>query len=214
MAKKHPKPRPTEKMKRLYHQLVDRWGEPTDLFVFDAREIEHPLCLPLLFVPTWVADEQCDVTAFNTLGMSNLRMKGADYFTELHFAYRGCLSERRRLSVARKLADVAEYPFENTLKLDWWEIIPKTGEIPAFPGCRHLLLHTKFKKEGFDTIDDEEGLVKLLYVVPITPKERHIILKHGRDAFWDYIEGEGLDILADRQDEPKWYEEGEQEQSG
>jgi hypothetical protein len=214
MAKKYAKPRPTKKMKRLYDRLVDHWGQPTDLFVFDAREIKHPVCLPLLFVPTWVADKQCDVTAFNTLGMSNLRMKRATYFTELHFAYRGSLSERRRLSVARKLADVAEYPFENGLKLDWWHIIPKAGAIPAFPGCRHLLLHPKFKNEGFDTIDDEDGLVKVLYVVPITPRERHIIIAHGRNAFWDYVEDERIDILTDRHDEPKWYEAWEQEQTG
>jgi hypothetical protein len=193
-------------MIRLYHRLTQRWGEPTDLFVFDAREMDHPVNLQLLHVPSWGADKRCEVTSLNTLGMSEQRMRGARYFAELHLAFRGKLREKQRLDLARLLADVAEYPFQNRLKLDWWEIIPTVYRIPVFTGCRHLLLHPKLVTEGMDKIEDEDGTVKLLYVVPITPLERHLLAEHGRQAYLDYIKDEGVDILADRCDDPKWYE--------
>ncbi len=168
--------------------------------------MEHPVTHPLLYVPSWVADKRCDVTSLNTLGMSEKRMRNAKYFAELHLAYRGKLREKERLELARLLADVAEYPFQNRLKLDWWEIIPTVYRIPVFTGCRHLLLHPRLVREGMDKIEDEDGTVKLLYVVPITPLERHLLADHGRRAFLDYIEPEVVDILADRHDSPEWYE--------
>jgi hypothetical protein len=206
MGKHRPEARPTPKMIRLYHQFVRRWGEPTDLIVFDARENEHPVKLPLLLVPVWAADRRCEVTALNTLGMSDRRMRRVRYFAELHLAYRGRLRKPQRLNLARFLADVAEYPFENNVKLDWWEVILNPGRIPEFPGCRHLLLHPRFVPEGLDKIGDDDGPIKLLYVVPITPRERHLLVDHGRECFLEYVEEEGVDLLADRQDEAKWYE--------
>jgi hypothetical protein len=198
-------------MVRLYRYLTSKWGEAESILVFDARQLDHPINLDLIHVPIWAADEDCEVTALNTLGMSEIEMKGADFFAELHLAYRGRLDKDESRRLAGFLANLAEYPFEHELKLDWWEIIRNVGTIPVYSGCRHVLLHPKFKNEGFDSIEDEDGLVKLLYVVPITPKERHIILKHGRTAFWDYVEKEQIELLADRHDETRWYEAGDME---
>jgi hypothetical protein len=150
-------------MIRLYHQFQRLFGETTNLFVFDATENPHPVHLPLLHVPTWAADEHCDVTSLNTLGMSDRPMPGADECAELHLGFRGSLTEGERLDLARFLADVAEYPFQNGLRLDWWEIIPKAGHIPVFTGCRHLLLHPKLTEGGIEYLEDDEGPVKLIY---------------------------------------------------
>jgi hypothetical protein len=210
MAERSSDSRPTPKMIRLYHRLVQRWGEPTDVFVFDARALDHPINLQLIHVPTWGADEHCELTTLSTLGMSEQRMQGAEYFAELHLAYRGSLPKEQRLALAGLLANIAEYPFEHRLKLDWWEIIPRAGHIPVFSGCRHLLLHPKFHEQGVDVIEDEDGTVKLLYVVPITPFERHLLAEHSRGAFRNYLREEAVDLLADRHDEPRWYEPTEE----
>jgi hypothetical protein len=202
--------RPTPKMIRLYHELSRRLGgEPKDLWVYDPAALPQPHSekLRLHNVMVWPADRRCDVTSFNTLGMSDRRMKGADYFAELHLGVRARLKKKDREAVARFLVNVAEYPFHNDLKLDWWEVVSRPGTIPFFPGCRHLLLHPSLAVKGFDRIDDPDGPVKLLYVVPITPMERHLMVDHGREAFIRHAKTEGLDLCKDRRDEDRWYAE-------
>jgi hypothetical protein len=194
--------RPTPKMIRLYHQLAAGLGEPEDVWVFDPTELPQPNNLRLIHVPAWPATEARDVTHFNTLGMSERRMTGADYVTELHFAVRAPLDKDQRLRVGGFLANLAEYPFENRLKLDWWEVINNPGTIPGFSGCKHLLLHPRLAPEGTDTLDDPDGPVKLLYVVPITPVERQLLITRGRSAFLRHVEDNDIDLVQDRQDKP------------
>jgi hypothetical protein len=194
--------RPTPKMVRLYHELSRRLGgEPEDLWVFDPADLADPSPrLRLTHVMAWPADDDCDVTSFNTLGMSDRRMTGADYFAELHFGWRSRLGKDERLRVARFLANVAQYPFDHDLKLDWWEVIKRPGSILPFSGCRHVLLHPRFAKDGLDQLDDPDGPVKLLWVVPITPLERHLLVDHGRAAFVSHVQENHIDLFADRQD--------------
>lgn len=188
---------PSDKLKRLYHQLTRHYfGEPGEMFVFD--EPSQPWHLPVIHVLVWRADEHCDVTTFNTLGMSDRHMIGADYFSELHLEFRGVISETEQVSVARYLADIAEYPFMHDRKLDWWERLANPGKIPLFPECTQILFHPALVEGALDVIDDDEGPVKLLYVVPITPTENHILREHGKDAFNDYVAENEIDILSNR----------------
>jgi hypothetical protein len=196
--------RPTPKMIRLYHLFSHRYGEePEDLWVYDpAEKDDPPPSLTLTNVMVWPADGDCDVTGFQTLGMSEMRMPGAGYFAELHMAIRAPLEKAGRERVARYLSNVAAYPFANGLTLDWWELIPNAGRLPGFEGCKHLLLHPRLVEGGLDEVDDEDGPVRILYVVPITPFERHLLAVHGKDSFLDYVEEEGVDLLSDRFDPP------------
>jgi len=134
--------------------------------------------------------------------MSDRRMAGADYFCDVHFAVRARLDKDERLAVARRVADVCAYPFQHGLRLDWWEVIRDPGRLPGFPGCEHLLLHPRLAPEGFDEIDDPDGVVKVLYLVPITPGERRLLLDEGRDALVAYLEANAIDVLRDRDDSP------------
>ncbi len=194
--------RPTARSRRLYHQLTQHlFGEPEDLWVFNPADMSNPdPRLRLLHVAVWPADERCDVTSFNTLGMSDRKMKGADARTELHMGIRGPLSKDRRGEVARFLANLAHYPIEHNLLVDWWHTLKNPGRIPHFPGCAHVLLHPKFTPQGIDQVDDPRGPVKLLYVVPITQRERHLLVDHGRECFLDDLEQRGVDLLTDRTD--------------
>jgi hypothetical protein len=62
------------------------------------------------------------------------------------------------------------------------------------------LLHPRLTDGGLEVIEDAGGAVKLLYVVPITARERHIVVEHGPEAFTEYVDERGLDLLADRTD--------------
>lgn len=203
--------KPTAKMIRLYHFFSEQFGrEPEDLWVFDPWEIQAdpPAYLTLKHVMAWASDDEMEVTTFQTLGMSERLMRGASHFVELHMGIREQLSKEQRLEVARFLANVATYPFQWDLKLEWWEVLARPGKIPFFAGCPHLLLHPRLTPEGFDEVDDEEGTVKLLYLVPITPLERHLLVDHGREEFLEYLEQEEIDLLRDRFAPSEWYQQG------
>lgn len=200
----------TAKMADLYHFLTaDMGGEPKDLWVFDPAEFDDPPpFLGVTHVAAWPADARCDVTSFHTLGMSNRRMSGADYFTELHWPIRARLKKQQRLEMARRLADMANYPFQYGLKLDWWEVITNPGPIPHFAGCRHMLLHPRLTEQGTDEIDHPDGAIKVLYIIPITPQERHLLIDHGRDALREHWDG-AVDVLGDRWAPREWYNPNE-----
>jgi tetratricopeptide (TPR) repeat protein len=198
--------RPSAKMIRLYHRFSELCGgEPEDLWVFDPLEFEKPAppFLGLTHVMAWPADKDCDVTSFLSLGMSDRRMVGADYCCEVQFAIRAPLTEQQRLEVARRVADVCAYPFQFDRKLDWWEVILDPGRLPGFQGCKHLLLHPRLGPKGFDLVEDPEGIVKVLYLVPITPLERRLLVEHGRCALQEYLANNDIDILKDRFDPPE-----------
>jgi hypothetical protein len=198
--------RPSTKMKRLYYRFSELCGgEPEDLWVFDPLDFEDPAppYLGVTHVMAWPADRNCDVTSFLSLGMSDRRMVGADYFCEVHFAIRAPLTKQERLKVARRVADICAYPFQHDRKLDWWELIRDPGRLPGFQGCKHLLLHPRLSPEGFDLVEDPDGIVKVLYLIPITPLERHLLLEHGRQALQEYLAENNIDVLEDRFDPPE-----------
>jgi hypothetical protein len=189
-------------MIRLMGRLIDVMGEPKDIWVFDPHEVPAAagLDLRLVHVPVWPADETSDVTAFNTLGMSERTIPGADFAAELHFGIRGALDEPGCWEVARFLANLAQFPFHRGVRLDWWDLIREPGAIPYYPNCRHLLLYPRFAEDGLDLLDDPDGPVKLFYVIPITARERELILADGQQAFLDHVREWDIDLLAHRPD--------------
>jgi hypothetical protein len=188
-------------MKRLYATLVERWGEPTDVRVYDARKLGRPSELAQVHVPIWAADDEVDVCSFCTLGMSERLMAGADYRVELTMGVRAPLDEKQRADVATFLANITEYPFMNNLRLDWWERLANPGTIPSFPDCSQVLFAPSFGEHPFLHFEGEDADVRLLSVMPITPRESHVLKAHGREAFLQYWEDhEELDLFAPRRD--------------
>ena len=183
------------RMKRIVGRLLERWGEPSHLLVLDGGP------LPFVQVAVWDADEACDVTSFNTLGASARKMPQADYFVEFHLAIRSALDAGQRQELAAFLAELATYPFQEGCRLDWGERVVDIGQIPQFSGCRDVFLMPSLVEQGLQTIADPDGLVKLLYVVPITPFENHLLKVHGIEAFEAHLEEQDIDILADRHGE-------------
>ena len=119
---------PTDRMKRLYHHLVEhRWGEPADLIVFERSRAAVPGVLEQVHVAIWDADASSDVTSYMTLGMSELPIPKADYRVELTLGVRGQLSREHRSQLATLLANLTEYPFTYQRKIDWWERLVNPG---------------------------------------------------------------------------------------
>jgi hypothetical protein len=196
--------KPTERMKRLYHQLVDRWGEPADLITFDGAQAAQPSVLDGVHVAIWRPDEECDVATFFSIGMSEAPMPNADYRVELHLGRRGALSADQIAALAHFVANLTEYPFMYRLKLDWWERIANPGCIPGFPECTQLLLAPDLGTDETDRLDHfapPDDDVKILRVIPITLRENQILKEHGRAEFLDYWTESGIDIWSPRTDD-------------
>jgi len=184
-------------MKRLHSGLVMRFGEPSGWIIYDREMAVTPGRLPTVHVGVWDPDEDCDVTTFATVGMSEVLMKGADYRVELTLGHRGPMDDTTRSKMTVFLANLSEYPFTHDLKLDWWERLSHPGPIPGFPGCPKLLLAPPFGGVPltFPAPDDD---VRLLTAIPVTQEENDILATQGRDAFLDYWENAGVDIFAPR----------------
>jgi len=196
--------RPTDRMKRLYHHLVQhRWGEPADLVVFDRSRAAVPGALEQVHVAIWDSDASCDVTSYMTLGMSERAIPEADHRVELTLGVRGHISRKHRSQLATLLANLAEYPFTHERKIDWWERLVDPGAIPAFPGCPQLLLAPMFGDSPLERFPSPDEDVKVLAVVPITGREGRLLKEHGRSAFLDYWEENGVDIYSPRADAPE-----------
>ena len=84
-------------------------------------------------------------------------------------------------------------------KLDWWERLIDPGTIPVFSDCSQVLLAPMFGVE-FRYFPEPDADTKLLAVLPITPREAHILTAHGREAFLEYWEQPGVDIFSPRKD--------------
>ncbi|MFL6657243.1 MAG: suppressor of fused domain protein [Massilia sp.] len=189
-------------MQRLHHYLVEhRWGEPSTIQIYDRSKTVSRA--PLRFhVVAWNADEECDVTTFMTVGMSELLMPQSDYRVEMTLAVRGELTQDQRIGLADFLANLAEYPVMYDRRLDWWERLINPGVIPAFPACSQILIAPPFGDDPFERFPSPDDDVKLLWMIPITAREGHILKTQGRSAFLDYWEAEGVDIFSPRSDTP------------
>jgi len=191
---------PSARMKRLYHSLIHRWGEPNDLIVFEREKAAVPGALEEIHISIWDPDADCDVTSFFSLGMSEKSMNGADYLAEVTLGCRGILEPDTRSMITALLANIVEYPFTYDLKLDWWERIRNPGPIPGFPSCTQLLVAPDLTDGTFDFFPSPDEDVKVLRIIPITPREGHVLKDHGCDAFLDYWAENEIDIFAPRND--------------
>jgi hypothetical protein len=186
-------------MKRLYAQWVNRLGDSTDLIEFDRRTDMKRRLLPTVHVAVWAADDDEDVTAFATLGMSELTMRSG-LRSELTLGCRARLDARGRRELAAFVANVAQYPFHWDRSVDVWERLANPGVIPTFPGCTQLLFAPAFSEDPFDTFAAPDDDVRLLYAIPITPHENHLLAEHGREPFLSYVDEHEIDLFAPRSD--------------
>ena len=194
---------PSLQRRYVYHQLIHRWGKADDIVGFDPALASRPSPFSSLDIAIWRAEDETDVTVFNTLGMSELRMQGAEHLVELNLGIRGRLDAATERPLSAFLADITAYPFAAGVKIDWWERLTNLPEIPGYPGCQQVLFAPSFAEDEFSWLQMPEEPVKLLYVIPITSRENHILAAHGQEAFESYLDEEEIDLFTPRSDAPR-----------
>jgi len=90
---------------------------------------------------------------------------------------------------------LAIHPFLNATFFDWWHRVLNPGSIPVFAEATSVLFHPKFVQTGWDTIEFEGTLVKILNVIPITRDEYEMRPLFRLFDHWTKI---GIDLFEPR----------------
>lgn len=185
---------------KVYREHIEHYGEPNESIRFggdtNAKGEEHIPSLIDIFV--WLPNEDIDITTFSTIGMSDKPMNETEHRVELHFAIRKNLKETEISKISTFLANMAVYPFLNNTFFDWYHILSNPLEIPDFETANTILFLPAFVKNGWDTIQFNKQIIKILNVVPITNIEKEIMKNRGIDALYSYFESEQIDIFKGR----------------
>ncbi len=180
------KPKPI--VRQVYKEHISKFGEPSCSLRYDnPPHYDDEVYPSFIDVMVWNADEEVDITTFVTIGMSEKKMKGADYRAELHFSIEGKLKQSSIDKITIFMANVALYPFMNSTHFDWWHTLPNVNKIPEFKSGCGLLLHPAFVEDGWDVICTEESHVKIMNLVPLTKYECDIAAEKGIDCLLDYL---------------------------
>lgn len=187
---------PTPKMRRIFQQLTERWGRPTNVAAFNFAP-DGSESLTHLHIAIW-EDGEGTATAFNTLGMSEREIPDTDFTAEVHLLIKGRTTQAEQISVAQFLANLAEFPFRRRAKFDWWERVTYASGVPLFPTCHDVLFHPALVEDDPDTLEDETGEVRMLYAIPLTSYESFVFANHGPQAFVEYLKTNDVDPFTRR----------------
>jgi len=192
--------RPSERVKRVYHKHIEYFGEPSLSIRYDhppgSKANEYP---PFVDIMVWPPEPEVEMTTFASIGMSDKLIPDAEYSVELHFSQQGVLSEETIEKTTIFLANLSLYPFMNSLRIDWWHVLANPGIIPGFSNSTSLMFHPSFVENGWDSICTDTVHVKILNVVPITNKERLVLVEQGRAAFQKYLYENEINLFVDRE---------------
>ena len=180
-------------IRQVYRAHIERYGEPDRSIVYEDHNAPdgRPDRIDIF---VWPPSDHEDVTIFSTIGMAASPMVGANHRAELHFPIRGRFDAATVGEMSLFLANLAMYPFLNATFFDWFHKLRDPGRIPLFSGATSVLLHPKFVDTGWDTIECDDVLVRILNLVPITPDEHQMQLFD----LMDHWTKSGIDVFAPR----------------
>jgi len=180
-------------VRQVYRAHIERYGEPDRSIVYEDHDPPDGR-LARIDIFVWPPSAHEDVTIFSTIGMAASPMVGANHRAELHFPIRGRFDAATVGEMSLFLANLAMYPFLNATFFDWYHRVPRAGLIPLFSSATSVLLHPKFVDTGWDTIEFDDVLVRILNVVAITPNEQQMNIFD----LMDHWTNSGIDVFAPR----------------
>jgi Suppressor of fused protein (SUFU) len=189
---------PTDIERHVYRACIERWGEPNEAIMYDARCAVVPPKVERTLVMVWRPTPEQEMTLFATVGMSAMQIPDATYRAELRMLVRGTLANEIERRIAAFLASVANYPFDHARTLDWWHVLSNVGSVPAFDRCSALLLHGAFTEGGWDQSQFGDEVVRFFNLVPITHDERAIAVTAGAPELREHWKARDVDIFMDR----------------
>ena len=97
------------------------------------------------------------------------------------------------------LKGLAEMPFDDKTYLHWYHTVPNGQPMTAEPSelTSFFFLPPYFEDPEFDTLKLGGNRVDILWLIPITEREREYAIENGSAALEDVFEKEELDPLVD-----------------
>ncbi|MGQ9895943.1 MAG: suppressor of fused domain protein [Acidobacteriota bacterium] len=137
-------------------------------------------------------------TAFSTLGLSDLAQTADGSPFELHWIVKHRFlpaEQTEAIAFLAQLAAVAEQP---QAAFDWQTRVQVPSGVPGFNSCREVWLHPALVEGDPDTLNDPQGAVKVLYVIPLTEYESFVLTRSGVSALREYACVNDIDLLRPR----------------
>jgi hypothetical protein len=180
---------PTARMNRLYREHMEFYGAPEFVAVAD-RPDDPEVARPLLFA-CWPKDSN-GLLHLTTLGMSNRPQPGSPDSIELHFAFKPDPINPQAEQVPGFLQIVGDDPFKNRKALKAGQVMRFEG-IPGFPNCSNLLFLPSRLTSATAFVEDGEGSIHFLDLIPLTDQEVSLAAEQGLDALFEHFKQEGID---------------------
>ena len=97
------------------------------------------------------------------------------------------------------LKGLAEMPFDQTTYLHWHHTVPNGQPMTAEPSelTSFFFLPPYFEDDEFDTLHIGGDEVDILWMIPITEREREYASKNGSQALEEVFEKAGMDAAVD-----------------
>jgi hypothetical protein len=101
--------------------------------------------------------------------------------------------------MAKALALLAEYPFDNDTYLELLHVVPFGGSmtepLSALTGFTFIL--PPLEERGFESLTIGREQVQFLYALPLTTAEMQFIYTHGTEALLERMQRAGLSPMLD-----------------
>ena len=179
-----------------------RWGEPADVFQFDAAHVKpgRQPQLDRLWILNWSPDESSALSRFLSVGMSSRPMRGAMHRAELCYRKRGPIAPEELPQIVRLLANLAVHPFVHQTSFDWGHSLKLPSAPPGYPDCEAVLFYSALPGDEIDTLPSSAGPVRLLNLIPLTAGEVQLQRTKGTPALVAYFDRHHVDVFSPRRD--------------
>ena len=184
---------------KIYQEHLAMFGEPGATFDFKTSQNDRDLgCPSHIQVLVWEPDNELNLTRFTTIGMSDVTLDDNEHRTELHFSLIADLKPAEIDACSEFIASVALSSFKTNNKFDWWNRITTEAPVPIFSDSNQLLLHPAFVKDGWDTIESGERVVKIMNLVALTKQDSERADKDGLTDMLNHLYDNNISFFEPR----------------
>ncbi len=169
----------------ILHLYMQEWSMPKYRVIMTKPEIG--VYVEIYYFPS-INDKT--PARFTTVGLSNsIRKTGKPINTEWMLALQPDLGQESVDRILSYFCDLIAHNIENIQSSEVPRVMSESALAPENWTAKALLIdELRGESEHVEEIKIGEEVISVLWVIPITPKEAHLILQEGIDAFDAYIE--------------------------
>lgn len=176
----------------ILNLYIKEWSMPEYRVIMTKPEIG--VYIELYYFPSIDVNNPA---RFATVGLSNsIRKTGKPIENEWMIALKPDLGQENIDRIFSYFCDIIAHNIEHIQSSEVPRVMTESALAPENWTTKALLIdELRGESEDLEQIKIGEEIINVLWVVPITPKESHIILQEGIDAFDAYIDNQHYSII-------------------